>query len=233
MLKLIVEDSDYANATVVESAEGKGGPKKLILRGICAKAEQLNRNKRKYHFDALKKEFDRFVADDIKRGQAWAEFEHPTDSQIKRERVAAKITKAECDEEHKVWLGEAIVMKTDPEYGIPGTPRGDLLASYIYYNDGTPTCGFSTRGCGEVDTKSQYVDKFVLITYDVVLQPSCNSWCEGILESKEFMIDVHGQIVECAMNDFEKAMDSSARTFDLSKKREIYKAAWKDLLSKV
>ena len=230
MLKLIVEDSDYTRATVVESTEETDRPKKLILRGICAKAEQINKNKRKYHFDALKKEFDRFVEEDVKTGRAWADFEHPSDSEIKRERAAARITKVECDPERKIWLGEAIVMKSDPKFGIPGTPRGDLLASYIYYSDGKQMCGFSTRGCGEIDESTHFVEHYHLIVPDIVVTPSCGEYADGILESKEFMIDVHGQIVECAMNNYERMINSASHTYDLEKKREIYRNAFDTLL---
>ena len=102
MLKLIVEDNDYTRATVVESAETPDRPKRLMLRGICAKAEQINKNKRKYHYEALKKEFDRFIEEDVKTGRAWADFEHPTDSEMRPERAAARITKVECDPEKKL-----------------------------------------------------------------------------------------------------------------------------------
>lgn len=230
MLKLIVEDSDYSKATVVESIEEKSKSKQLMLRGIFAKAEQINKNNRKYHFDGLKKEFDRFVEEDVNTNRAFGNFEHPTDSKIDREKAAVRITKIECDQERKIWLGEAVVMQADPSRNIPGTVPGNLLATYIGY--GSP-CGFSTRGCGEINKLTQYVEPYTLLTVDCTMNPSCNEFCNGILESKGFMIDVHGQIVECALNEFERMMNSSARTYDLEKKREIYKAALDTLLKQV
>ena len=71
------------------------------------------------------------------------------------------------------------------------------------------------------------------MTVDCVLNPNCNEFCNGILESKNFMVDVHGQLVECALEDFQKRMDSSARTYDLEKKRAIYKSAIDNLLKEV
>lgn len=230
MLKLIVEDNDYSKATVVESDEGKDKPKQFYLRGIFAKAEQMNKNNRKYHFDMLKKEFDRLVEEEVSKGTCVGEFEHPTDNKVLRERAAVKITKIECDEKNKVWLGEAIVMKSDPEHHIIGLPRADILMGYLNYK---VPCGFSTRGCGEIDKVSHYVENYSLLTVDAVLTPSCGEWCEGVLESKEYMIDIHGQIVECALNEFERKVNESARTYDLAKKREICKAAWDTLLSKI
>ena len=230
MLKLIVEDSDYSKATVVESTEEQNRAKQLILRGIFAKAEVLNKNKRKYHFDKLKKEFDRLNEEEIKKGTCVGEFEHPTDNKVLRERAAIKITKAECDEKNKIWLGEAVVMRSDPEHNIKGLPRADILSAYLSY--GIPG-GFSTRGCGQIDEKTHFVEDYFLISVDYVLVPSCNEYADGILESKEFMIDIHGQIVECAMNEYEKAVNSAARTYDLEKKREICKAAWDTLFSKI
>jgi len=227
MLKLIVEDSDYSKATVVESTEEASRPKQLYLRGIFAKAEQLNRNKRKYHFDGLKKEFDRLIEEEINKGTCIGEFEHPTDSKVLRERAAVKITKIECDEKNKVWLGEAVVMRSDPEHHIIGLPRADILSAYLSY--GVP-CGFSTRGCGEINETTHYVEPYTLLALDAVIEPSCGSYCDGILESKEFMIDVHGQIVECAMNNYEKMINSASHTYDLEKKREIYRNAFDTLL---
>lgn len=230
MLKLIVEDSDYSKATVVESTESDGKSKQLILRGIFAKAEQMNKNKRKYHFDGLKKEFERFVEEDVNTCRAFGNFEHPTDSKIDREKAAVRITKIECDPERKIWLGEAVVMQADPSRNIPGTVPGNLLATYIKYG---AQCGGSTRGCGEINESTHYVEPYHLCTVDIVIDPSCGEFCNGVLESKGFMIDVHGQIVECALNDFEKMMNSSARTYDLQRKREICKAALDTLLKKV
>lgn len=230
MLKLIVEDSDYSKATVVESASDEGKAKQLLLRGIFAKAEQINKNKRKYHFDMLKKEFDRFVEEDVNTARAFGNFEHPTDGKIDREKAAVRITKIECDPERKVWLGEAVVMQADPTRNIPGTVPGNLLATYIKYGS---QAGFSTRGCGEINETTHYVEPYHLITCDCVLDPSCGEFCNGILESKGFMIDVHGQIVECALNDFERAMNASAATYDFEKKREMYKAAVDTLLKRI
>ena len=230
MLKLIVEDSDYSKATVVESKEDADRPKKLMLRGIFAKAEQINKNKRKYHYDKLKKEFDRYIEEDVKTNMAFGNFEHPTDNKIDREKAAVRITKIECDPERKLWLGEAVVMKDDREHGIIGSPMGNLLASFIQY--GSPI-GFSTRGCGEIDESTKYVENFHLICLDAVMQPSCNEYVNGVLESKEYMIDSHGQIVECAMNDYERMINSASHTYDLGKKREIYKAALDTLLKKI
>lgn len=233
MLKLIVEDSDYSKATVVESNSDSDRPKQLLLRGIFAKAEQMNKNKRKYHFDGengLKNEFDRFVTEDVNTSRAFGDFEHPTDGKIDRDRAAVRITKIECDPTHKVWLGEAVVMQADPSRNIPGTPKGNLLATYLGYG---AQAGFSTRGCGDINESTHYVEPYHLITCDCVLDPSCGEFCDGVLESKGFMIDVHGQIVECALNDFEKKMNLSTKTYDLAKKREIYRNAFDTLLKRI
>lgn len=230
MLKLIVEDNDYVKASVVESVAESGRPKQLVLRGIFAKAEVLNKNNRKYHFEGLKKEFERLNKEEISKGICLGEFEHPTDNKVLRERAAIKLTKVECDEKNMVWPGEAIVMRSDPEHHIIGLPRADILSAYISF--GVPF-GFSTRGCGEINEKTRYTEPFTLISVDAVLSPSSGEYSEGILESKEYMIDIHGQIVECALNEFERKVNAAARTYDLDKKREICKAAWDTLLSKI
>ena len=119
-------------------------------------------------------------------------------------------------------------MASDPVHGITGTPRGDLLKSYLDY--GTPV-GFSTRGFGVIDPNDEYVKQYQLVTIDAVCDPSigkfCEECCEGVVANKAFMKDVHGMIVECAYDRFDKLVDESARTYDAELKRKILSNALK------
>ena len=158
MLKLIVEDDrDLCKATIVESTEeerkdGKYHP--LKVRGIFAKADYVNKNKRTYPYEMLKKEFDRFIEEDVKPGRAFGEFEHPAETRKseaeEREHAAIFINEVTEDPKNKVWIGEATIMASDPSHGIHGTPYGDCLAAHYQYSGNKNLCGFSTRGYGDL-----------------------------------------------------------------------------------
>ena len=83
------------------------------------------------------------------------------------------------------------------------------MASLLAY--GTKL-GFSTRGVGEVSESTNEVTEFHLCTIDLVSNPSIGMFCDsngnrcvnGILESKDFMVNTHGRIVEKAYSKLEK-----------------------------
>lgn len=71
-------------------------------------------------------------------------------------------------EDNKSWIGESCILASQPEFGIRGTPKGDILLSLVQY--GTKM-GFSTRAVGEVDDDGT-VSELKLCTIDVVGEPS-------------------------------------------------------------
>jgi len=74
--------------------------------------------------------------------------------------------------------------------------------------------GISTRGLGNLaeSTQGKLVSNFHLICLDVVHQPSVqNAMLESVLESKEWMLDTSGRIIEVSMNA-EKALRQSLST---------------------
>lgn len=89
------------------------------------------------------------------------------------------------EQDGNVWIGESKV--------LTHTPKGSLLAGLLM--DGVKV-GMSTRGVGNIN-ESKEVDDYKLITVDVVHEPSApGCFMEGILESKNFMINKFGEIVE-------------------------------------
>lgn len=229
-MKLIVENDNSRVASIIRNTAGANEDRyhPLKLKGIFIVAEKMNRNKRKYSFEELKPEVDRFIEEDIAKHLAFGDFEHPADGKVDRERAAVTIDKLELDPDNLLWNGEARVMYTDEKHNKKGTPKGDLLKSFLDYD---APCGFSTRGVGNII--GDYVRDYKLITIDAVMDPSIGIFCDGVLESKEFMIDTHGLIVECAIKDYEKAVEESTHTYDLNKKRLILSAAMDKFLKKI
>ena len=126
-----------------------------------------------------------------------------------------------------------MVLASDPKYGIKGTPCGDIVKSLLQYN---VKLGHSTRGVGEVDESTGEVSQFQLICIDTVMNPSIgvyndsngNRFVNGILESKDFIINEHGEIFERKYNRLEK--DLSRLSVDRKARDEKVFQAIKEFL---
>lgn len=189
--KLIVENDFWGDYDVItENVQGK--PKQIRLKGPFMRAEAVNLNKRKYLYDNMRENADRFRNDWINEGRAFGELEHPDYGYINSKQAAQLIVSLE--EENKTWIGESVILCSDPANGILGTPMGDIAAAIIQRGG---KLGQSTRGVGRL-AEGNVVEDYQLATVDIVSDPSIGDFVEGILESKDFMIDCHG--VVCEMN---------------------------------
>lgn len=204
-LKLIVEDnfSDYSTL-ITENAET--GAKKIKLIGPYVRANKKNNNNRKYIYEELKPEVDRFIREMVEENRALGELEHPKYPYINPERAAIKIESLVLNESEKLWVGTSVVLASDPKNNIKGTPLGDILASLVQY--GTKL-GFSTRGVGTIEDET--VKNYRITTVDCVSNPSIGEFVEGILESKSFIIDTHGMILEANYDQIEKDLKNLNR----------------------
>ena len=158
------------------------------------------------------------------------ELEHPDNIEINPERSCARILNL-TEDKHQ-WIGEAVVLCSDEKFGVKGTPTGDVLAGIAAY--GTKF-GVSSRAMGDV-SKDGVVTNLHLVTCDVVMNPSIgemvasngNRFVNGILESKQFVINQHGKIVEKAYTKLEKSLSKMPNTFISSKKNDKIAAALHD-----
>lgn len=211
-MKLIVEN-DLHKMELIKEAYDPSKPQTIKLRGVFMQAETQNANSRKYHLEELEKEVEKFKKEKIDTGTALSELEHPEEISINPDRVCARILDLEQDGNN--FIGEAVVLASDEKFGIKGTVKGDLLAGLLNY--GT-SVGFSSRGVGEV-SEDGWVTDFQLITIDTVLAPSigimsqsnANRFVNGILESKEFIVNTHGEILEKNFESFEKKLKKLPR----------------------
>lgn len=195
--KLIVEN-DFNEYEVVKEAIKTGGHI-IKLRGPYIVADKINGNGRQYPYEDLKPEVERFIEEVVNKNRALGELEHPNYAHINPERSAIRITS--LTEENKTWVGESIVLASDPSNNVKGTPLGDILASLIQYDT---TLGFSTRGIGKIENKT--VKEYKISTIDCVSNPSIGEFVEGILESKNFLINVHGDILEVKYDVLENSL---------------------------
>lgn len=190
--KLIVENDFWGNYEVLtENTQGK--PRQIRLKGPFMRAEAVNLNKRKYKYENMKENADRFRKYWIDEGRAFGELEHPDYGYINSKQAAQLIISLEEDD-NKTWIGESVILCSDPSNGILGTPMGDIAAAIIQRGG---KLGQSTRGVGRL-SEGNTVEDYQLSTIDIVSDPSIGDFVDGILETKDFMITCHG--VVCEMN---------------------------------
>lgn len=204
-LKLIVED-DFHDYKAVITENSETGTKKIKLVGPYIVADKDNNNKRKYIYEDLKPEVERFIKEFVNENRALGELEHPKYAHINPERAAIKIESLQEDVGNKIWIGTSIVLASDPRNNIKGTPMGDILASLVQY--GTKL-GFSTRGVGTIE--DAIVKNYRITTVDCVTNPSIGEFVEGILESKSFIINTHGMICEASYSKMEEELKNLHR----------------------
>lgn len=221
-LKLITESDMFDYELITENSD----PSKPItykIKGVYIQADIVNGNNRKYKYQTLKPAVDKFIVEKIQTNTAFEECEHPDTCTINPDRVCARTLSLE--EDNKSWIGTSVILASDPKFGIIGTPCGDLVKSILQFGG---AIGHSTRGVGNVNSKG-IVDDYQLICIDTVLSPSigifnssnANRFVNGILESKNFIINTHGEILESKYNTFEKELKRMPKTF-ISEKKAIH-----------
>lgn len=204
--KLMSDNPLWDCEFIIEQANN-GKPKKLKIRGPFLVAEKRNGNGRMYKESVLKNAVAEFKKEKIDKGLAFGETNHPDSIDVNYERACIKVD--DLVQEGNIWIGEATVLASFPEYGIKGTALGDNLASIIQYG-GKP--GVSSRGVGQIGKDKVIDEVYKLIAEDVVHNPSGpGCYVDGILESKSFMIDTHGDILEASFDRFESAVSTLPR----------------------
>lgn len=234
IFKLITEDNEPVQ--MLNEAYDPSKPRTMKFKGIFLQSCKKNGNNRIYPYDELKHEVDKFRIQMINTNRAIMELEHPSSCEINPNRASARILSLE--EDNKQWIGEAVILCSDEKFGIKGTPAGDILASLTQY--GTKW-GVSSRAMGTVDEETGIVKDLSLITVDTVLNPSIgemvtsdgNRFVNGILESKQFVCNIHGEIIEQKYNNFEKKLSKLPNTNVSSKKAEYLGRALTDFFDSI
>lgn len=214
-MKLIVEN-DFHDFDVIVEQQNDKMPRFLKVKGPYIDTERKNANGRIYSRKLMEKVVSDFNKTMVETKRAFGELSHPPTTVISPDRVSHRIIS--LSQHDNVWVGESIVLTSNSDGSVKGTPCGDILASMI-------TCGgkvgMSTRGCGNISEDGRVDEEYSLITIDAVTDPSGKDcWVNGILEAKDFMINVHGDIVEMAYEKFNKGLTvipTHSLTTDVSK----------------
>jgi hypothetical protein len=171
-MKLITE---YLDKNLSYITEGKD--KDVYIEGVFMQAESVNRNGRIYPKPILESAVETYVTEQVKRGRAVGELNHPEGPTINLDKVSHKIVSLK-------WTGNDVVGKAL----ILDTPMGNIVKGLVR---GGVQLGVSSRGMGSLERREgkTYVGKdFGLSTVDIVQDPSApDAFVNGIMEGVEWI----------------------------------------------
>lgn len=183
-LKLLIENPTFELDYLVEE-KNKNEPQSLYIQGPFLMAEQKNKNGRIYPLHEMKNEVDRYLAEMVEKKRSLGELNHPSTCEVNPERACHMITS--LTQEQNVFYGKSKILNT---------PMGNIVKSLIM--EGVQL-GVSSRALGKLAPTSagNTVSNLHLICCDVVHDPSVpTAFVDGILESKDWIINANGTIAE-------------------------------------
>lgn len=196
-LNLLVEKpaiEDQFEYVVEES--NRNSPATLFIKGPYMMAEGVNKNKRMYPIDELRREVQRYNEEMVIPGRAMGELNHPATADVDLERACHIVT--DLYEDNNVFYGKSKVLTT---------PCGLIVRSLI--NDGVKV-GMSSRALGTLEEGHSHnvVRNLKLVAVDCVADPSFpKAFVNGILESKQWVVAENGKYEEF-YEKFEKGIST-------------------------
>ena len=161
-------------------------PARLYIQGPYMMCETVNKNQRIYARDDMEKEVNRYIAEMINTKRAMGELNHPTSAEVNLERACHIVNNMRME-------GNYVMGKSQ----VLSTPMGQIVRSLI--NDGVKV-GMSSRALGKLNEGTGGVNRVTdmrLVAVDCVADPSCpKAFVNGILESKQFVLDMNGALEE-------------------------------------
>jgi hypothetical protein len=124
-------------------------------------------------------------------------------------------------------LKKAIICGLVRDVVLRGLPKGDILFGLLENN---VNIGVSTRGIGK-QNEHGIMESYRLRAVDVVSDPSATEcFVNGILESKEYMVNEHGEIIEISYQKLEQELATLPKHSD-EKNKIVLEAVRKFLQS--
>jgi len=211
-MKLITEHIE--DVQVITEAKNDGR-KKYIIEGIFIQANKPNRNGRMYPREILESAVNKYVTEQVSKGRAVGELNHPEGPTINLDKVSHKITELS-------WDGNNVVGKAT----ILDTPMGLIVQGLL---DGEVQVGVSSRGMGSLANKggvNVVNNDFMLNAVDIVQDPSApEAFVNGVMEGVEWIFE-NGIFKQQEIEQFETEI-KRAPSADMQMK------AFKDFLSKL
>jgi len=174
-MKLIKELTESVNYITEE----KDGKKTLFIEGPFLVAETVNRNKRMYKEETMRKEVNRYAEEYVSKNRAFGELGHPDTPSINLDRVSHLIVGLR--QEGNAWIGKAKILET---------PMGNIARNLI---EGGAQLGVSSRGMGSLKMENGINvvqgDFHLATAADIVADPSApGAFVQGIMEGKEWVM---------------------------------------------
>lgn len=196
-MKLISEYTESNIEVIVEAAkDGKG--KKYIIEGIFAQANTKNRNGRIYPTEVMESAVGKYVGDQVSKGRAVGELNHPEGPTVNLDKVSHKIES--LDMKGNDVVGRATILET---------PMGQIVKGLL---DGGVKLGVSTRGMGSLENRGNAMvvkPDFLLNAVDIVQDPSAPSaFVNGVMEGVEWVWNngiIEAQAIEKIETEIKKA----------------------------
>jgi hypothetical protein len=221
-MKLMFDDvsrsrdkKDRVLLEAVTKQENPDKPRTIKLIGPAVICEMETINGRIFPLDVMVESVKNYDDVWVKSCRGYGELDHSDNAYIRPKEAADRIIRIwRDDKDEKIFMTESVVMATDQAHGIHGTPQGDVLAGLLSHGG---KVGRSTRGIGDVGADKQVVPGYYLVCVDTVIDPSGGPGCfsemitEGVLTTKEFMINEHGVIIEKAYDSLNKALATLPR----------------------
>ena len=195
-MKLISEYTENNLEVIIEANEN--GKKKYIIEGVFAQAETKNRNGRIYPMAVMEKAVGKYVGDQVSKGRAVGELNHPEGPTVNLDKVSHKIESLDLKGNDVV--GRATILET---------PMGQIVKGLL---DGQVQLGVSTRGMGSLQNNGAAMvvkPDFILNAVAIVQDPSAPSaFVNGVMEGVEWVWNngiIEPQAIEMMETEIKKA----------------------------
>lgn len=194
-MKLIAEFNDQHLEVLTEAKDGK---KKYVIEGVFAQADKKNRNGRVYPKPIMEKAVGKYVTEQVSKGRAVGELNHPEGPTVNLDKVSHKIENLE-------FVGSDVMGKAT----ILETPMGMIVQGLL---EGGVGLGVSTRGMGSLTQQNGAMvvkDDFLLNAIDIVQDPSApGAFVNGVMEGVEWVWNngiIEAQTIEKMETEIKKA----------------------------
>ena len=198
-MKLISEFVEQDLQFVAEANDD--GKKTYAIEGVFAQANVKNRNGRVYPKPIMEKAVGKYVNEQVSKGRAVGELNHPAGPTVNLDKVSHKI-------ENLQFEGNDVVGKAT----ILDTPMGEIVKGLL---DGKVGLGVSTRGMGSLKNNNGVMEvqgDFMLNAVDIVQDPSAPSaFVNGVMEGVDWVWNngiIEAQAVEKIETEIKKASRS-------------------------
>lgn len=214
-MKLI---SEYLESDLSYMTEEKNGKKNTVIEGVFMQADKKNRNGRIYPRPIMESAVNKYVTEQVSKGRAVGELNHPDGPTINLDKVSHRITELHWDGNNV--MGKALILDT---------PMGQIVKGLV---EGGCQLGVSSRGMGSLQQKNGVNvvgSDFVLSTVDIVQDPSApEAFVNGIMEGVEWIWD-NGILKAEQIEKYETEIKSASS----SQLAESQLKVWTDFLSKL